>query len=88
MLTDLEVPFTTGKACKHGIVGFSQQGQEHLGLCDVCFSNESTEVPNARLCSHECAAKRNECTHFLVYSGTEVVLNRPGYLCSTTYTVA
>ena len=57
-------------------------------LVILAAKNESTEVPNARLCSHECAAKRNECTHFLVYSGTEVVLNRPGYLCSTTYTVA
>ena len=37
----------------------------------------------------QCAAKRNECTHLLVvYSGIEVVLNRPGYVCAITYTVA
>ena len=36
----------------------------------VCISNESSEVPYARLCS-ACTAIRNECTHFLiVYSGT------------------
>ena len=58
MFTDLEVPFTTGKACKHGIVGFSQQGQEHLGLCDACFSNE---LVGPVLCTCICSSTISAC---------------------------
>ena len=65
--------------------------QKNLNAVHFSYlTNESTEVPNARLCS--VLQKETElCTHFLVlyrYSGTEVVLNRPGYFCATTYTVA
>ena len=46
------------------------------GLAPSTKKNERTKVPNARLCM-QCATKR---AHNSKYSGTEVVVNRPGYL--------
>ena len=56
----------------------------------VALNNESTEVPNTRLCSvpHKETNTHNSWWFIASYSGTEVVLNRPGYFCVTTYTVA
>ena len=93
----MSMNFLEGSLCAHGqfehIKSRLKMATSELGMSEgvVTVFNESTEVPNARLYSAMCCKKKLNTRHFLVvysYSGTEVVLNRPGYICATTYTVA